>query len=144
MRTFVLRLVTYGIAIALVAYLLPGIHLINNDFMTLLIVALIFGIVNAFIRPIVMVLGCPFIFLSLGILLPIINGLMFMLAAWLAQDRLTIDDPSLVWAIIAGLIMMVIVIVLERVFRIDDESRRYDRKRREREQRIHDITGRLG
>jgi len=129
MKNFLLRLVVNGIAIAVVAALLPGIHVINNDLGTLAVLALIFGLVNAIVRPVVMVLSCPFIILTLGILIPVINGLMLMLTAWIAGDRMQVD--GLGWAILGGLIMGLVVLVLESALGLRED----DRKRRERRDR---------
>lgn len=126
MRNFVLRLVVNAIAIAIVAALLPGITVVNNDIGTLAVLALIFAIVNALVKPVIMVLGCPFIILSLGLLIPIINGLMLMLTASLAGDRLTVD--GLGWAILGGLIMGIVSMVLEGSLGLDDDKNK-DRRR---------------
>lgn len=120
MRNFVIRLVINAIAIALVASLLPGINVINNDIGTLAVLALIFALVNALVKPVIMVLGCPFIILSLGLLIPVINGLMLMLTANLAGDRLTVN--GLGWAILGGLIMGVVSMVLEGVLGLDEKK----------------------
>ena len=76
MRRFVLRLIVNGLAIAILAALLPGINIVNNDLGTLAVLALVFGVINAIVRPIVMIMSCPFIILSLGLLIPVINGLL--------------------------------------------------------------------
>lgn len=127
MQRFVLRLIVNGLAIAIIAALLPGINVINNDIGTLAILALIFGLVNAIVRPIVMILSCPFIILSLGLLIPVINGLMLMLTAAIAQDRMTVENFG--WAILGGLLMGLVVLVLESALGLRED----DRKRRERE-----------
>jgi putative membrane protein len=129
MQRFVLRLIVNGLAIAIIAALLPGINIINNDIGTLAILALIFGVVNAIIRPIVMILSCPFIILSLGLLIPVINGLLLMLTASIAGDRMTVD--GLGWAILGGLLMGLVVLVLESALglREDDRKRRRERDR---------------
>ena len=127
MRRFVLRLIVNGLAIAIIAALLPGINIVNNDLGTLAVLALIFGVVNAIVRPIVMILSCPFIILSLGLLIPIINGLLLMLTASLAGDRMTVD--GLGWAIVGGLLMGLVVLVLESALGLRED----DRKRRERD-----------
>lgn len=127
MQRFVLRLIVNGLAIAIIAALLPGITIINNDIGTLAILALIFGVVNAIVRPIVMILSCPFIILSLGLLIPIINGLLLMLTASIAGDRMTVD--GLGWAILGGLLMGLVVLVLESALGLRED----DRKRRERD-----------
>ncbi len=120
MRNFVLRLIVNGIAIALVASLLSGITVINNDIGTLAVLALIFALVNALVKPVIMVLGCPFIILTLGLLIPVINGLMLMLTASLAGDRLTVD--GLGWAILGGLIMGVVSMVLEGALGLNEKK----------------------
>ena len=127
MRRFVLRLIVNGLAIAIIAALLPGINIVNNDLGTLVVLALIFGVVNAIVRPIVMIMSCPFIILSLGLLIPIINGLLLMLTASLAGDRMTVD--GLGWAIVGGLLMGLVVLVLESALGLRED----DRKRRERD-----------
>jgi putative membrane protein len=124
MRNFALRLIINGVAIAIIASLLPGITIIDNDIGTLAVLALIIAVVNAIIKPVIMVLGCPFILLSLGILIPIINGLMLMLSASIAGDRMTVD--GLGWAILGGLLMGLVSMVLEGLFGLDDDR---DRKR---------------
>lgn len=128
MRNFVLRLVINAIAIALVASLLPGITVINNDLGTLAVLGLIFALVNALVKPVIMVLGCPFIILTLGLLIPVINGLMLMLTASLAGDRLTVD--GLGWAILGGLIMGVVSMVLEGVLGLNEKEQPRQRKQR--------------
>ena len=129
MQRFLLRLVVNGLAIAIIAALLPGIQIANNDIGTLAVLALIFGVVNAIVRPIVMILSCPFIILSLGLLIPIINGLLLMLPASISGGRMTVD--GLGWAIVGGLLMGLVVLVLESALglREDDRKRRRERER---------------
>jgi len=122
MRDFVLRLIVNGVAIAIVATLLPGITVANNDLGTLAVLALIIALVNALVKPVIMLLGCPFIILSLGLLIPVINGLMLLLAAALSGGRLVVD--GLGWAILGGLIMGLVSMVLERALGVGDEDER--------------------
>ncbi len=111
MGKILLRIITYAIAIDLTAKLLPGIHLANSELGTLLIIGLIFGIVNAFIKPILMVLTCPFVLLTLGLFVLVINGLLLLLTAQLSGKLLTIDNFG--WAVLGGLIMGIISVILE-------------------------------
>ena len=122
MRDFVLRLIVNGVAIAIVATLLPGITVANNDLGTLAVLALIIALVNALVKPVIMLLGCPFIILSLGLLIPVINGLMLLLAAALSGGRLVVD--GLGWAILGGLIMGLVSMVLERALGVGEEDER--------------------
>ncbi len=127
MREFLLRVVVNAVAIAVTASLLPGIDVVNNDIGTLLIIGLVFGIINAIIRPILMFLTCPLILLSLGLVILVINGCMLQLTASLVGDRLTVDNLG--WAIGGGIVMAIIAMILEKVLGIDDKDKhKRDRK----------------
>ena len=122
MRGFLIRVIINAIAIAIAASLLPGIHVTNNDIGTLLIIALVFGIVNALVKPILVVLTCPAIIVTLGLFLLVINGLMLLLTASLIPDRLQVE--GLGSAILGGIIMGLVGMVLESVLKPDDDNRR--------------------
>jgi putative membrane protein len=85
---FVLKVVVNALALAVAAWLVDGIRLTSStdegQFVTLLVVGLIFGVVNAFVRPVVTLLSLPFIILTLGLMIFVINALMLMLTGWLA------------------------------------------------------------
>src|SRR5258706_5021729 len=81
MRNFFIRVVINAIGIALTAEILPGIHVANNDLGTLLIIGLVFGIVNALLKPLLILLTCPAVILTLGLFLLIINGIMLLVTA---------------------------------------------------------------
>jgi putative membrane protein len=78
---FVLRVVTVAIGLWLAAEILPGIDF--DDGWTLLAAALVLGIVNAFIRPVIVILTLPITILTLGFFLLVINAAMLGLVAWL-------------------------------------------------------------
>jgi putative membrane protein len=71
-------------AVAAAAYLLPGIRL-EGGLGALLAVALILGLVNALVRPLLKVLACGLIVFTLGLFLLVINAAMLLLAAWVAH-----------------------------------------------------------
>ena len=79
---FILRLIISALSIILVAYLVPDIEV--NSFWAALFMALILGIVNALIRPFVLLLTLPVNLLTLGIFTLVINALMFWLASALS------------------------------------------------------------
>ena len=95
MRLIVVWLINAAALLAL-PWLLPSIHLAS--FTTALGVALVLGLINAVIRPLLLLLTLPVTLLSLGLFIFVINGLMFLLAAWLL-DGFVVDG---LWAGILG------------------------------------------
>jgi putative membrane protein len=110
---FLIRLVVNAVALAAAAWLFDGIEVGGADdgdrVVTLLVVALIFGLVNAFITPVVKLLSLPFIVLTLGLLLLVINALMLLLTSRLAEAfdlDFTVDG---FWPAVFGSIVISIV-----------------------------------
>jgi putative membrane protein len=129
MRGLVLRFLINAVAIAVITSgLLPGIHIIGNQIATLIVVALIFGIVNTLVKPIVKFLTCPFILLTLGLLLFIINGLMLWVTAALSEPLISVTGGQLWienfgWAVVGALIISIIGMILERLLDVDSNRR---------------------
>jgi putative membrane protein len=113
LREFLTRLAVSAITIVLLVVLLPGIRLGDNSLGTLIIVALVFGVVNAILKPALSVVTCPLIVLTLGLIFLLINALMLQVTAWLAGDRLVIDN--FLWALGGGVVMAIVGIVTERI-----------------------------
>ena len=83
-----IRLVVSAVSLWIATLVIDGIEL-NTDSVpkkigTLLAVAIIFGIVNAVLRPIIKVIGCGLYVLTLGLISIVVNGLLFMLTSWIA------------------------------------------------------------
>ncbi len=74
-----IRLLINAVALLLVAYLIPGVHIAG--FGAALVVALILGIVNAVLKPILIILSLPLEILTLGLFTFVINALLFYLVA---------------------------------------------------------------
>jgi putative membrane protein len=103
-------------AIALAAWLLPGIH-VEGGLVALLVVALIFGLVNALVRPLVRRLACALIVLTLGLIHFVINALMLLLTAYvsrLAGVGFRIDgfSDALIGAVVIGLASWLLSVML--------------------------------
>ena len=112
MIRFLLRVVLLGaVFFGLTRYdVLPGLDVAENPagplgvYGTYLWIALIFGVVNAVVGPILRLIGLPFVLLTLGLFLLVINAAVLGLTAALT-DRLTIDGIGT--AIIGGLILAI-------------------------------------
>ena len=84
MRNFLVSLVCTAAALGLGAWLLGGVEL--GGVIPALLAALVLGLVNALVRPVLVILTLPITFLTLGLFLFVINALLLMLTAWLAPD----------------------------------------------------------
>jgi putative membrane protein len=120
---FLLRLIINAVALLITAWIIPGIHLgaagphpTTNDWVTLLIVALIFGLVNAVIRPILILLSLPLEILTLGLFIFVINAFMLLLTSWIAQAiGLGFRVDRFFAALLGALIISVVSFILSRV-----------------------------
>ena len=110
---FLTRLVVTALATAAAVWLVPGINLSTTDTtdqaVTLLLVALVFGVVNAVVKPLVNLVSTCLVVLTLGLFLLVINALMLMLTSWLAGQfglGFTVDGfwPALWGSLIISII----------------------------------------
>ena len=100
---FLIRLIVNAVALICVAYVVPGIHV--SGIGGALIAALILGIVNAILRPILVVLSLPLELVTLGLFTLVINALLFWLVGAL-HVGLTVDG---FWPAFWGALVMAIV-----------------------------------
>lgn len=85
---------------------------------TFALVGLIFTIVNVYIGPVIKVLSLPFIILTLGLFLLIINALLLLFTAWLADlVGLSMTISGFWWAVLASLVISLTNAILNAVFR---------------------------
>ena len=82
---FIIRLLINAVALAAAERLIDGIDY-TGQWVWLIAVALIFGLVNATIGPLLKLLTCPLILLTLGLFTLVINGLMLLLTSWLSRQ----------------------------------------------------------
>jgi putative membrane protein len=85
---FLIRVLASAAALAVATAVVPGIELttgsVTSKVLTLIAVALIFGVINAFLKPIVKIVGCAFYILTLGLIALVVNALLLWLTSWLA------------------------------------------------------------
>jgi putative membrane protein len=120
-----IRLVISAAALAVAAALVSGIQITadttTRKVATLIGVAVIFGIVNAFLKPVIKVLGCAFYVLTLGLVALVVNALLLLLTSWLA-DKLNLPfHINGFWAAFWGAIIVGVVSWLLSLFVNDDE-----------------------
>jgi putative membrane protein len=90
---------------------------------TLIAVAVIFGLVNGVLRPIIKVVGCGFYLLTLGLVALVVNGLLFLLVSWIA-DQLTLPfhvdkfwPTAVLGALIVGVVTWAIDLVIPKKYK---------------------------
>lgn len=110
MKLIIKFLATAG-ALWLAAWIVPGIEL-SDEIGTILWVALVFGLVNIFIKPIVKLLTLPMLLITLGLFAFVINAALLGLTAWLT-DGLTVD--GFFAALLGSLVISAAGFVTERV-----------------------------
>lgn len=120
MARLFLQIMINALGIAITARLLPGIHVVNEDLFTYILMGAVFGILNAVIWPLMTCLTCAVILFTFGLFLFVINGMALWFTAELFPDRLQID--SFGWAIIGGLVMSIIGTILRAVLGVDDDK----------------------
>lgn len=81
---FVIRTIATAIAVAVVAYLYPSIDY-GDELTTLAVVAIILGLLNAFVRPLIKVLSLPLNMATFGLFGIVINAVLLLAVAWLTD-----------------------------------------------------------
>ena len=125
MGAFVIRAAVTGFALWVVAHLVHGISFVGGDTRLqragiIFVVAVIFGLVNAFIKPVVQILSIPLYILTLGLFHIVVNALMLWITAWITENTthwgLAIDH---FWwtAIWAAVVLSIVGWVLSLVVR---------------------------
>lgn len=98
-----------AIIILAVAYVLPGVTIAT--FWVALVVALVLGLINAFIRPVVILLTLPINILTLGLFTLVIDTLLVILAAWLVVG---FDIANFWWALVFALALWVVNMFIKK------------------------------
>lgn len=104
----VLKLLISGIAVMLTQWLLPGVQV--NGFFNALLIAIVLGFLNTFLKPVLILLTIPFTVITLGLFLLVINAVIIMLAGKLI-DGFEID--GFWWALLFSIILSITTSILE-------------------------------
>lgn len=122
MSRFLIRIIINAVALWIAASLLGPEHMnVPPDLVGLLIVALVFGVVNALIRPIVSLFTCLLNVLTLGLFTFVINALMLMLTGWITGNQLVFSNFG--WALVGGIVVSIVSTILSWVLPDSDNDR---------------------
>lgn len=113
MMNFLVKTIANAAALAVAIWLLKDITLTGESTgkktLTLIIVALLFGLVNFLVKPVVKLLTLPLFILTLGLITLVINALMLLLTSWLADKfDLAFHVEGFWTAVLGGLIISVV------------------------------------
>ena len=128
MERLLVRLVTTAIALFAAVWLVPGIYLSGASIgvlpssqatINLLLVAVIFGVMNAVVRPLLTTLTLPITCLTVGLFIFVINALMLLLTSYIASQfnlGFVVDGfiPAMIGAIVVSIVSMLVSIVLPK------------------------------
>lgn len=109
--SFVIKVIVTGLAVFVADYLLQGVH-INDDALTVVLVAIVLSLLNTFVKPILVILTIPVTVVTLGLFLLIINALMVKWAAGLVNG---FEVDGWVSAILFSLIVSFVSAVLTTI-----------------------------
>src|SRR5438552_1103375 len=117
-----IRLAISALALWLTTLIISGVHVGGastvKKILTLIVIAIIFGVINAILRPIIKTVGCAFYVLTLGLIALVVNGFLLWLTSWIAGELslpFHVDNfwPSAVLgALVIGLISWVLNMVV--------------------------------
>lgn len=123
----ILRWGINAVALYAAIALLPGRILYQSNWVGVIWLALIFGLVNALLRPLLKLLSCPLIILTLGLFTLLINTFLFWLTGQIGQVfhvGFTVAAPQFWNAFLGGLIVSVISILLSLILRDELKDRK--------------------
>lgn len=107
---FIVRLLVSGLAVFITAYILPGVRV--DGFVTALLVAVLLGLANAVLKPILTIITLPITILTLGLFSFIINALIILLVSTLVPG---FHVDGLLWAVIFGIVLAIVGGILHRL-----------------------------
>ncbi|MGK5631514.1 phage holin family protein [Streptomyces sp. URMC 123] len=113
MKSFVVKTIANAVALGVATWLLSDIELTGTStgrkVLTLILVALVFGVVNFLVKPVVKLLSFPLFVLTLGLFTLVVNALMLLLTSWLAgRLDLSFHVDGFWTAVLGGLIISIV------------------------------------
>ncbi len=108
-KRFIQRWLITTLAVLVAVFLLPGLHFTDDGIWTPFVTSLILGVLNAFIRPIMMFMALPLLVFTLGLFTLVINALLLYFVAWLLP---VFEVDSFGWAFLGALLISIVSVAL--------------------------------
>jgi putative membrane protein len=110
-RFLLVRILMNAIALAITAAVTPKIYFVDRTVWSWLLMALMLGVLNALLKPILQFLTLPFIFVTYGLVVVLVNSLLLWLLSVIFPNRFAVEN--LLWALLGGLVLGLISSFLE-------------------------------
>jgi ubiquinone biosynthesis protein len=123
---FVIRVLVNALALAITIILLPGLQVgpiipgVIDISATYIIYGIIIGVINALVRPIVLLFTARLLVRSMGLFILVLNAFFFWILTLLAPDSFVVKAPFLIWIVLGGALMALTVVVMEAFFGLDN------------------------
>jgi putative membrane protein len=115
-KSFLLKVLINGVAIWVATLVVPGLSAttrgadVADTVLTFLVIGLIFGVVNAIVKPVVRLLALPLYVLTLGLFAFIVNAFMLQITSWLSEATpLTFHVDQFFWSAVLGAVVVTFV-----------------------------------
>ena len=109
LRKFLQSWAINTLAVLVAVFILPGIHFTDNNLLTPFVTSLVLGILNAFIRPVIMLLALPLLLVTLGLFTLVINAGLLCVVDWLLPQ---FQVDTFWWALLGAAIISVVSLLL--------------------------------
>ena len=123
MRSFLVRFAANAVALAVAVWLVRGLRY-EGGAAGFIIVAALFGLVNALLRPLLTILTCPLIVLTLGLFTLVINAVLLLVTGWLSARWSLGFTVAGFWSAFAGGIIVTLISTVVALGLRDGEERR--------------------
>jgi putative membrane protein len=110
-RFLLVRILVNAIALAITAAITPKIYFVDKSVWSWLLMALMLGVLNALLKPLLQFLTLPFIFVTYGLVIVVVNALILLLLSFVFPARFAVDN--LLWALVGGLVLGLLSSFLE-------------------------------
>ncbi len=116
-RNFIIKLLSTAVSVLFAAYFLSqGVHLLNESLLSALMLAVVLGLLNTLVKPILILLTLPATIFSLGLFLLVINAGIIMIADYIMKE---FKVESFWWALAFSFVVSIISSIIETVLKKD-------------------------
>lgn len=117
MKAILLKGLVTAAALWVAIWIVPGLNFEGSSWISYVLITLLLVVVNTWVKPIMKILGIPFILITLGLFLLVINALALQLVVWLSgQFTLGLTSTGFFWAtFLAALVISIVSGILNRI-----------------------------